>query len=151
MDERRGELNPLLVAQRELLDLVVEAVADPEPLAPAGGRLRGLGLVESVELGEVGELVADAHLRIQAAFLGHVAEAPPALDVGRLPVPADLAGIGGEDADRDPHRRRLPGAVRADEAEHLPLGDREGEIVDGDGVAVALAEANQLECGHGVP
>ena len=42
-------------------------------------------------LAEVGELLEDAHPRVQAALLGHVPEPQPHVRVDRLALPADLA------------------------------------------------------------
>ena len=54
MHQRGGELDALLVAERELLDAVAGAVGDAEALDPAvGGRL---GAVDAVQRREVGEL-----------------------------------------------------------------------------------------------
>ena len=48
-----------------------------------------------------------------------------------------LTGIRGAVALHGLDRRGLAGAVRAQEGEHLALGDMERELVDGDDVAVA--------------
>jgi hypothetical protein len=56
--QRRGELDALLVAQRQLLHLVAEAVADAEHVRPAphgGGGVRG---AHAVQPGQVGQLLA---------------------------------------------------------------------------------------------
>ena len=75
VDQGGGQLHPLLVAERQLLDPVAGAVGHAQPLDPvAGGARRVLGR-EPVQPGEVHELVADPHLGVQAALLGHVAEA----------------------------------------------------------------------------
>ena len=50
-----------------------------------------------------------------------------------------------------PHRRRLAGPVRPEEAGHLPGLDREGEIVHGQGAAVALAQVADLQRRHPHP
>ena len=49
------------------------------------------------------------------------------------------------EAEDQPHRRRLPGAVRAEEAGHDPGLDGEGELVDGALVAVVLRQAVGLD------
>ena len=76
--ERGGELDALLVALRQGLDLVPGPVGDAEPLQPrcrAGRRGSRSHLVQSAQ---VLDLLADAHAGIEPAFLGQVAE-PPAL------------------------------------------------------------------------
>jgi hypothetical protein len=123
--ERRGELHALLVAERELLDAIPGALAEPQALDPAIGRRPRRAGVEPVQPREVDELVAHAHLRVQPTLLRHVTEARPGLERHRPPVEAHLAAVGREHAEDDAHRSRLAGAVRADEAEHLTGLDRE--------------------------
>jgi hypothetical protein len=74
---------------------------------------------------------------ISRALLGHVAEAPAHRGVDRPALPADLAAVGLEHAQHDPHRRRLAGPIGADEAEELPRLDRERQPVERDRLAVA--------------
>jgi hypothetical protein len=149
VDERRGQLHALLVAERELLHRVVGPRRHPQPLEPAGRVRLRLGSLKPVQPGEVGELLAHAHLRVQAALLGHVPDPPPGVGVERLPAPAHFARVGGEDAEDDPHRRRLAGAVWAYESEHPALLDIKGKTVQGDRVPVALPEFEELQ--HAYP
>ena len=114
---------------------------------PVGG-LGRRGARQAVQRGEVGELVAHAHLRVEAALLRHVAEAGARLEVDRPAAPADLAAVGLEHAEDDPHRRRLAGAVRPHEAEELSRLDAEGEVVERDDVAVAARQVDHLEHPH---
>ena len=137
-DECCGQLDPLLVAQAEGLQLGVAPVGETEPVQPAERGLPGFRARHAVQLAEVGELLRHVHLGIQAAFLGHVADAAPGLERQGYAQPAHHAGIRREHAQRDPHRRRLAGAVAPHEAEQLAGADLEGEVLDGDDVAVAL-------------
>ena len=91
------------------------------------------------------QLLEQTHLRVEAPLLGHVAE--PAADVGTkpLPLPADFSGVGVEHTEHDAHRGRLAGAVGADEAVHLTGPYSQGEVVEGDDVAVSLRQPVQLE------
>jgi hypothetical protein len=66
-----------------------------------------------------------------------------------LSAPSDLAGVGCQHAEDHPHGGGLAGAVGADEPEHLPLTDREGEVVEGDQLAIAAGQALQFQ--HVVP
>jgi hypothetical protein len=102
-----------------------------------------------VERGEIGELIAHAHLRVQAALLEHVPDPPPCGRLDRPALPAHVAAVGLENAQDDPHRRGLAGAVRTDESEHLAGLDGEGEAVERDAVPVALGEVDDLETGLG--
>ena len=74
VDERGRELDALLVAERELLDAVLGALGQARGARSSGPR-RASGRVDAVQRGEVDELGAHAHLRVQAALLRHVAEA----------------------------------------------------------------------------
>jgi hypothetical protein len=85
----------------------------------------------------VAQLAVDAHLGIEAALLGHVAEAALGSSSGGLPAPEHLTGIGLEYAQRDPHRCGLAGAVGPDESNHLPLRNLEREAIQSNRPAVA--------------
>src|SRR5262249_7753064 len=63
----------------------------------------------------------------------------------RAPAKADVTGVRGQKPGQQIEDRRLAGAVRSDEAEHLALVDREIEAVDGLNAAEALGEAMRLE------
>jgi hypothetical protein len=52
----------------------------------------------------------------------------------------DLAGVGLQHPQHDPHGGGLAGAVGTDEPEHLALGDGERQVVEGDQVAVAAGQ-----------
>src|SRR4029453_2930800 len=60
-------------------------------------------------------------------------------------APATPAGVGPQDAERDPHRRRLAGPVRADEPDHLAGRDAEGHVVQRDDLAEAPHQPDELE------
>ena len=55
--------------------------------------------------------------------------------------------VGAQDAERDAHRRGLPGAIRAEEAEHVRLRDLELEPVESGDRAEMLDEPVDRE-GH---
>ena len=131
-DECRGQLDPLLVAQAERLQLGVAPVGEPEPVQPAQRGLPGFRARHAVQLAEVGELLRHVHLGIQAAFLGHVADAAPGLERQGRAQPAHHAGIRREHAQRNSHRCRLAGAVAPHEAEQLAGVNLEREVLEGD-------------------
>ena len=83
VDQRGRELHALLVAERELLDAVAGALGEAEPLDPAVGRRGASSVATPCSRAKYVELVADAHLRVQAALLGHVAEARAGREVDR--------------------------------------------------------------------
>ena len=95
---------------------------------------------------EVLDLLADQHVRVQAAFLRHVAEAP-ALRLPDLGAPFHLtvAGVEVDQAEDGAHRGRLAGAVRPEEADHLAGGNREGEMVERDDLAVSTGQPVELQ------
>ena len=99
---------------RQLLGAPVGAVGDAE--ARRASRVRRAAWRvgrHAVQRGEVDELVEHGHARVEAALLGQVAPRPARQVRGRRAVPADLAGVGAQDPEADPHRRGLAGAVRA--------------------------------------
>ena len=145
MDERGGQLDALLVPERQLLDRLLGLLAEAEPLGPARNGRRGVRRWAAVQLGEVAQLAVGAHLRVEAALLGHVAEAALLLAPHRPALPADLARIGLEYAERDAHGGRLAGPVRPDEAEQPALLRPQREAVERDGLAVATAEVDEFE------
>src|SRR5215218_9599461 len=63
---------PLLVAERQLLHPVAGPLGHAQALDPVAGGVRRRRGREPVQAGEVLQLVADPHLRVQAALLGHV-------------------------------------------------------------------------------
>jgi hypothetical protein len=128
--QRGRDLHPLLVAQRQRLEYVGRPLGEPEPVEDLAGPLGGVVRVEAVQPAEEHQLVVDLHLRVQPAFLGHVAEVPAYLLRQRLALPPHLAGRRGQDAEDDPHRRRLPGTVGADESGHPSRYDVEGDVVE---------------------
>ena len=130
VQQRRRKLRPLLVAVRELLQLRGRPVAQIEPVEPLGGSRTRLVAAHPVQAPEVGELLADRHPRIEAALLRHVAEAQPLLQSDRPSVPEHLAAVGYHQAEDRAHRRRLPGAVRPEEAEHPTALDGERARVE---------------------
>jgi hypothetical protein len=117
--EGGGQLDTLLVAEGERLDLAPRAVGDPEPLQPAGRGRGGGRRGQPVQAAEVLKLLADEHARVEAALLRQVAE-PAAIGVGdRGAVPADGARGQGGEPEHGAHRGGLARAVRAEESGHL--------------------------------
>ncbi len=94
------------------------------------GSLR-VRLAQTVQSSQVLNLLADEHGRVEAPFLGHIAE-PAALGLAdRSPVPAHLSRVEiGQSEDR-PHRGRLACAVRPEKSDDMPGGDVERQIVEG--------------------
>ncbi len=115
-----GDLRALLVSEREGLDVVGEALAEPELLEQRGRAGLGIRSREPVEPREVDDLLEDLHLRVEPAFLGHVPESP-AIGCRHLgAVERHRSGILRQHAEDDAHRRGLAGAVSADESGEAP-------------------------------
>src|SRR4029079_19266953 len=91
MDERGAQLDALLIAVRQRLELVQLAVCEPQPGEPAARWRLPLPAQAAVVLGEVAEVLAAPPPGVEAALLGHVAEAEPGHPVDRLAVPQRLA------------------------------------------------------------
>ena len=131
VDEGGGQLDTLLVSMRERLDLAVGPIDDVETLQPHPRRPCRVRFAQTVQSSQVLNLLADEHRRVEAPFLGHVAE-PSSLGLAdRSPVPAHLSRVEvGQSEDR-PHRGRLTSAVGPEESHDVPRGDFEGQIVEG--------------------
>jgi hypothetical protein len=117
VEDRGDELDLLLVALRQLLDLALEVVGDPEALEPIddlGLRLLGRHAVEGRK---EAKLLSDLHLGVQPAFLGQVAPRAARQHGVLGPHPGDAAGIGAKDVEHDPHCCRLARAVGAEQPE----------------------------------
>ena len=117
----------------------------PAAIARAHRMRARLGLPHPGEAREVDELVAHPHVGVEAALLRHVAEAPARLDVQGAAVVAHRPRVGGDHPEDDAHRGRLAGAVRAQEAHHLPGWHGDGEPVEGDPVSVPLGQLHELQ------
>ena len=132
MQDRGDELDLLLVALAELLGAPVGVFRDAEALEPVMG-VPGRSAGQAVQRGEVDELLDDRRARIQPALLGQVAERPSGQVGGRRPSQRTSPAIGAQDVQANPHRGRLPCAVRAEETEDPTARHAEREVVEGDG------------------
>jgi hypothetical protein len=92
----------------------------------------------------------DAGLLIRVArALGQHPDPPPDLDGSRVRDPGDREAASGrrEDRRQDPDGRRLAGAVGSEQADHLAVARREGQLPDCDDGSVGLREGVGLD-GH---
>ena len=147
--ERRRDLRPLLVTQRELLDGVIQALAESELFEESRRPGLSLVLVEAVQASEVRDVLVDLHLRIQPTLFGHVPEAAPVRRGQRRAIEGDRPLILGEHPQDDAHRRGLPRAVSADKARQAAGPDGERQIVQNAVRAITLGHMRQLE--HAAP
>ena len=147
-EERGGDAEPLRHAQRE--------AADPPACGP--GQADELehcvdsSSRDAVARGHPAQVLARGAAGMKRPGVEQRPDLPqwdverrvrPAVDEGRAPV-------GRVEAEDEPHRGRLAGAVRPDEARHPARLDGEGQPVDGERGAVALAEPVKFDGGlHG--
>jgi len=141
---------------------------EPAPLAAGQGLHLGVGLVGQADQGdhlvdrqppgvhppvELDQL-ARAEVLVDPGLLEHDADAFAVVAPAGLRVEAehlDVAGRAPPVTLEDLHGGRLPGAVRAEQCEHLPRLDRERQAVDGVVVSVVLVQAVHRDGRHGHP
>src|SRR5581483_7927825 len=85
---------------------------------------------EPVEMRVEDERLLDREVVVEVGLLGQEPDRRARRGVERAPAEADGAARRAEEAEEQLERRRLPGAVVADEAEELPLLEREVETVE---------------------
>ena len=125
-------------------------LTEAEPVHPLGGRPRGRGGVEAVQPREVGDLLADLHLRIEAALLRHVADPPSGVlgPAGR-PCQRTRPGVGADQTHGDPHRGGLAGLRSSRRSRTSPRGDGEAHAFEHPVGPEALVQPVELE--HAAP
>ena len=134
------ELNRLALAEaRQLHDL--EHLVDAEtPIAPG----------HALHAQPVGDVLAHGHVREERVVLEDGVDVPrvrrQAGDVA--PRKLDPPLVGALEACDQAERRRLAGAGGAKQCEELAGGDLEVDAVDGDHVAVRLADADEPNVWH---
>ena len=109
-----------------------------------GGRRR-VCCAEPVQPAQILDLLAYEHARVQPTLLGHVTETAALSSADRRAVPPDRPGIEIGETEDGPHGRRLAGTVGPEEADDLPGGDLEGEVVESGQLAVGPAQSLQLQ------
>jgi hypothetical protein len=152
------------LVEQEHLRVAEEGGCDAEPLSHAEGEaaralLRHLAQPDEVEylvdpspLDRVGlrdpdQMVVRAAPAVQSAGLEQRADLVQrvAMCGVRLAVHRDVAGGRGVEPEDHSHRRRLAGAVRAEEAGDDTRLNREGQLVDRESVAVPLGQRPRLD------
>ncbi|OIQ64912.1 hypothetical protein GALL_535350 [mine drainage metagenome] len=95
------------------------------------------------------EVLQHRQFGVERKPLGHIAHAPARLQVlrvRRFAEYADLPAAGRQQAGQHFHRRRLPTAVGADEAENLTAFDLETHLVDSDEIAERTGQIGRFDC-----
>jgi hypothetical protein len=156
---RRGVEAGGRLVEEDQLGVAADPERDVEPAALAAGQRVGAGVRAVAEADEVEDLVrrarvrvgraveldrlAGGDLRLQALLLQNdadpLAEGPLAAP-GVEPEDVQIARVGAPVALQDLHERRLPGAVRTEDREHLAAADRQVDAVERLDVAVGLAQ-----------
>src|SRR5207247_9381576 len=149
--QRAAEGEHLLFAAGERASLLVAPLAEPrEELEGALGG--GLERAVAPRVRAEAEVLPDRQLHERAAAFGAVRETGAGDRLRAEPVGAtaredDLAGAAHRSRDRS-QRRRLAGAVRAEDGRDLALGHGERDAVQCLHLAVARLDRLQLEQAH---
>ena len=138
-EQRGGDAEALLHAERVGAVAVVAAVAEPDGVEQGGDPLDRV----TADRGEHAQVLAAAEGRVERRALDH---RPDARQVGGgggdvVAEHAAVAGAGPHEPEQHGHRRGLAGAVGTDEAGDDALRQLEVEAVDDRAVPVALGEA----------
>ena len=146
VDQRRRELDPLLVAVGQVLELRLRAVGEPEPLEPDG---RARPRVAAATARGAGRSTPAARRRASAGraraarACTRTAAACPRRRASR---PSDTSPASGTREPEDAaHRRRLAGAVGPEEAEQPATARRQRRTVERRDAPVVLGQAPDLE------
>src|SRR6185295_9136289 len=148
VNERLRQADTLPIAFRELRAEPVGHVVDARLLHDELDALAPVGRRDALDLRDERQVLDDAHVGIERRRLRKVAGPPFGLD--RLVEDVEPCDnrfsfgrrhVAGEDA----HGRRLPGAVRAEEAEDFAALDPEADVVDRGDAAIAFREVLNLD------
>ena len=143
VQEAGRDVEPALHATRVLVDALARPVDQPDQLEarihPFVPRPPG----QAVEASEEAQVLATGQVGIERDLLWHVADGGPGCRgalVDCLPGDADLAAVAPKQPADHRDRRRLTGAVRAQQAVALARRDLEPHVVDRDPAPVALPQ-----------
>ena len=147
VDEGQRDEQPLLLTAGQRHEPGVPLVGQPEAIEERLA-VDGVGIERRPEVDRLPHL--DALLELRLLEL----DPDPLLQLTGVPdrierQHRDGAAVGRAEALDALHRGRLAGAVGADEPEDLALENLEAHVVDGDRLAVGLADAVDLDDGSG--
>ena len=148
-DERAGEREHLLLAAAQRARLLVAAALQPGEVLEDARRLLAQRAPLAADVRAHAEVLPDGQLREEAAALGNVRDAGARDRVrlaarDRLAVEDDLAGLAHDSRDRA-QRRRLAGAVGAEQRDDLAFLHRQRDAVQGLDRPVARLDVAQLK------
>src|SRR5262249_22671092 len=138
--DRLGQSHALSVPFRQLADQTVLDIGDPAAFHGIGHALLAFGAWYALDLRYELQIRRDTQVRVERDVLRQVADTPADLERLTEDVVAGhlgAAAAGRHEAGKNAHRRRLPGAVGAEEADDLARRDLERHVADrGDGAVV---------------
>ena len=150
MDEGAGEVQSPFHAAGVALHGAVGGIGEADDFEKVVDAAAGLARRDAEEAGLEGELLSAGLEVIQADFLeGDADELADAVGVGEDIDAADAGGAGGRPQEGGEHADGggLPGAVLAEEAEDLSLGDVEVDAIDGADIGREVLD--ETVCGNG--
>src|SRR6267143_1047158 len=141
VQHRRNELDLLLHPLRQLIDASQSPVGETQPYEPVARLSARPPPVHAFHFAEKHLDIEHAHLAIQAPLLREVADplrVPPA--AARVPEQPHRTVVRLQDVHDHADGRRLPGAVRPEQAVDHATGHGQREVIDGDVTGEALAD-----------
>ena len=152
-DQRAGDLEPAPLAAAEALDRAVEEAVEAQRRRELADSLRGHGAIDAPEAGVDVEVAQPAERAVHHRVLEDDAARLARRERFTRDVEARDARASGARHDRrrqHADRRRLAGAVGAEQAEDLARGDGEVDALHGlDAAGIGLSQAAHLDCGPG--
>ena len=145
--ERARDAEALPHAVRVAADLVARAIGQVDRVERLVDAVHGAVAVE--RRGHL-EVAPAAHIRVEARRLdeaGDAVQGARPLREGVAPEQLRAAGVGPDEAEQHPQRRRLPGPVRTEVAVDVAGADGEVDVVDRGDAPVALHQAASLDRG----
>src|SRR4051794_5312338 len=149
VEDRLGEPDAALEALREGLDRPMQDLLELRALDGLADPPRPLEPVQAAHGGDEAEEAVGRHVAVERRALRQVADLTLGLDRPLDDVVThDRRGAAGrrDEAGQHPHRGRLPGPVRAQEAQHLAANEAEADVLHGVDRAEPLREA--VEANH---
>ncbi len=148
--QRAGESDALLLAAGELARAPLAEMAELDHGEPLRDLTGDLGPGDAALLQPEGDVAGDGEMRKQRVGLEDVAHVAlmrrqPG-DLGA--VDADRAAVGSDQPGQHAQGRGLAASGGAEQGDGFALRDRQRDVVDRDGGAVALLQAGQFEIAH---
>ncbi|MNV37275.1 hypothetical protein D3C71_1287880 [compost metagenome] len=148
VDHSGDKAHFLLITLGQLLDLLVVVLGNFEAVQPVTQTPVGIGRGHAAQAGQIDDLFADLHLRVQPSLLGQITHNRLKLAAERFAVITDRAAIGINQAKHHSHCRRLARAVGSEQSVNLTLLHAKADSVHRRFVAVLLHNTFQFQCFH---